>query len=251
MRGIERRSLIMKEMEEKGHVDVSDLAEKYQVTSMTIRRDLAKLEEENLVIVEYGGAVLKNGSLLEHDMSLKNYENIEEKQRIAKACNEMICDGESVFLDAGTTTAEVAKLLSNRKNMIITTNSLLVANILARSDNQIIMCPGAFRKTSMAYMGQLTDAFIKDFHFDKVILAVEGIHYKYGVSVPDILDGVTKKAIINQSDHIICVADHTKFNKHFYYKICDCARIETYITDSAVDEMQKEELNEISEIIVV
>lgn len=251
MRGIERRSLIMKELEEKGHVDVNELAEKYQVSSMTIRRDLAKLEEDNLVVVEYGGAALKNSSLFEHDMSLKNYENIEEKKKIAQACNELIKEGESIFLDAGTTTAELAKLLAQRENIVITTNSLLAANILAESNNQVIMCPGTFRQTSMAYMGQLTDAFIKDFYFDKVILAVEGIDYNYGLSVPDMIDGVTKKTITKQTEYVICVADHTKFNKHFYYKICDCSKITTYITDSMVDDKQKQKINKNSKIIVV
>lgn len=233
MRGIERKLSIMKQIQAEGQASIAELSDQYQVSSMTIRRDLLKLAEEGLVTLEYGGAVLNTGAMFEYNMPMKECEYRDEKVRIARECASYIKEGDSIFLDAGTTVCELAKAIVNKKNITIMTHSLLVANIFAGLDVNLIMCPGKFRSKSMAYMGQLTDQFLSNFHVDKLFLAVEGVDAE-GVSVPNIQDGVTKQNLIKCSKWVACMADSSKFEKSFYYKICDMSQLDLLITDKGL-----------------
>ncbi|MFV0479409.1 MAG: DeoR/GlpR family DNA-binding transcription regulator [Anaerorhabdus sp.] len=231
-----RKQIIMKELYEKKSVSVTNLSRDLDVSTMTIRRDLKNLEKEGLVRVEHGGATLNGEALFEFGMNIKQNENNIEKQRIAEKCLEYINDGDIIFLDAGTTVLEIAKLLVNGRKITVVTNSLLVANILAAGGNQnFIMCPGKFRETSMAFMGQLTDAFIANFKIDKMFLGVEGVSMSFGVSVPDIDDGTTKQCISKTAKKVICVADSEKFGKNWFYCIQPLSEIDVIITDDRID----------------
>lgn len=101
------------------------------------------------------------------------------------------------------------------------------------------MCPGQFRETSMAYMGPLTTDFIAKFKIDILFLGVEGIDLLHGVSVPDILDGATKKVLVEKAEKVICVADSSKFNKSFLFNICNFDKIDFIITDENLDKETK------------
>lgn len=240
MRATERKMLIMKKIQNEGTADIAELAHIYNVSTMTIRRDLSKLAEEGLVTLEYGGAVLNSGTLFEHNMTMKKSEYQQEKLRIAKKCASLIKEGDSVFLDAGTTVCELANLIAARRNITVMTHSLLVANALASSKIDLIMCPGKFRPKSMAYMGQFTDQFLSSFQIDKLFLAVEGVDVNTGISVPNIQDGVTKQNLIKYSKQVICMTDHSKFDKSFYFKICGMEQIDLLVTDSGLSEEQAE-----------
>lgn len=237
MNGIERKLSIMKKIQEEGRVNVADLASEHGVSAMTIRRDLSKFAKEGLITLEYGGAVLNSGALFEYNMAMKQGEYQEEKRRIARQCATYINDGDSIFLDAGTTICELARLLINRKNLIVMTDSLLAANVLSKSNSiEIIMCPGKFRETSMAYMGQLTDEFVSSFKIDKLFLAVEGVDSERGVSVPNTIDGMTKRNLIKCSKKIICATDSSKFGKQHYFNICGFSDIDIMVTDNGLSE---------------
>lgn len=237
MNGIERKLAIMKKIQEEGQVSVAELAAEYNVSLMTIRRDLGKFAKEGLITLEYGGAILNNGALFEYNMTLKQEEYKEEKKKIAEVCATYISEGDSIFLDAGTTICELARLLVNRKNLIVMTHSLLVANVLSKSSTvEVIMCPGKFRETSMAYMGQLTDNFISSFKVDKLFLAVEGVADTSGVSVPNIIDGMTKQNLVKCSKQVICATDSSKFGKEHYFNICGLTDIDIIVTDCGLSE---------------
>ena len=98
------------------------------------------------------------------------------------------------------------------------------------------MCPGEFRYTSMAYIGQLTDQFISNFEIDVLFLAVEGIDLEFGVSVPDIVDGYTKTNLIQKAKKTICLVDSSKFKQKFLYKISDLKDIDLIITDNHLNQ---------------
>lgn len=232
-----RKHTIMKKLNSDGSVLISDLAKEFKVSTMTVRRDLVELEQEGFVTLEHGGAVLNGSSMFEYNMNTKLGEYQKEKERIAYKCLEYINDGDTIFLDAGTTNSEIAKLLINNRKIKIITNSLLVANILASgNDNKYIMCPGEFRETSMAYMGQFTDEFVANFKIDKLFLGVEGVGLDEGVTVPDIQDGLTKKNLSKIATKVICVADSSKFGKKWFYRILPIENVDVLVTDSNLDE---------------
>ena len=238
MRGIERKTAIMEQLRQKERVDVTELAALFNVSTMTIRRDLAKLAKDGLVIQEYGGATLKRTGLFEYPIPMKQTVYRNEKYRIAKQCEHYIQEGDSIFLDAGTTVAELAKLLAERpKRITVMSHSLLVANILATvPEIELILCPGHFRIKSIACMGQLTDNFLASFHIDKLFLGVEGVASNFGLSVPHIADGATKQTLLRRSDWIACMADSSKFGHNFYYKICDLSQVDILVTDTNISE---------------
>lgn len=242
MKNISRKQFILNKLQEQGSVTITELAEELQVSSMTIRRDLAALSSNGLVTLEHGGAMLNSGSIFEYTIALKNEYMSQEKKKIAQKCLEYITEGDSVFLDAGTTAACVAELLRSKKNLIVMTHSLLAANALANAKKiKHIMCPGEFREQSMAYMGPLTDEFIENFQIDTLFLCVEGIDVEQGVSVVDILDGNTKKVLVKKARKVICIADHSKFNKSFFYKIAPLTDIDLIITDDGLDDDTKKQ----------
>ncbi len=248
---IDRKVEIEQKVKRLGRVSVSELAEEYGVSTMTIRRDLARLEQEGLVTVEYGGAILKQHSLVEVDMTQKQMEFLDEKRRIARAACDFVRDGDSVFVDAGTTACEVARLLNQRKGLQIMTNSLLAANILAANrENRLTMCPGEYRAMSMAFMGQMMDEFLESFRFDVLFLGVEGITPD-GIYVPDETDGITKKKLIRQSNSVICVADHSKIGQTFHYRIAGLEQVNHLVTDSGMDAAYSEELQKQTDLILV
>ena len=125
MNAIERKRYILDELQRNGSVVITDLAERIQVSSMTIRRDLNAMAEDGMVTLEHGGAVLNNGSLFECSISFKSEINAAEKKRIAAKCMEYINEGDSIFLDTGTTPNELAMLLRGKRNISVLTHSLL------------------------------------------------------------------------------------------------------------------------------
>lgn len=243
MNGIERKQHLLKELEERGNIIITEQAERLGVSSMTIRRDLNALAANGLVTLEHGGAVLNNGSLIEYNMGMKRKIFPEEKRRIAVKCLEYINEGDSIYLDAGTTPNEVAMLLRKKKSINVLTHSLQVANTTMNMKNiKLIMCPGEFRERSMAFMGPLTDSFIQNFQIDTFFLSVEGIDLNGGVSVMDVLDGHTKKTLIQKAKRVVCISDSSKFGKSFFYKIAPLEAIDIFITDTGLDPAVYEEL---------
>ncbi len=231
----ERKQEILQKLHERGTVLITDLAEELNVSTMTIRRDLTKLAEEGLVNVEYRGASLIKESPFEYTIQQKLDKQIQQKRKIAQKCLEYIQEGDSIFIEAGTSTGLIAELIPKDMDLLIMTNSLLVANYLAADTKaKVIMCPGEYRSTSMAYLGTLTIEFIAKFKIDTLFIGTEYIDPYKGLSVMDISDGTTKHALIQQARHVICTADSTKFDQKPLYFFADINSIDTVITDSGI-----------------
>lgn len=243
MKIVERKQVILNELQEHGRADIVALAEELGVSSMTIRRDLKRLAENGTVTISQGIAVLNEGALQEYNMEFKHQVNLDQKRRIARKAFELINEGESVFLDAGTTIKELAQLMNRMRNINIMTHSLLAANAIARlpESSRLIMCPGEYREMSLAYMGPLTDDFVQRFQIDLLFLSTEGLSLNQGISVIDVLDGHTKRALINQARRTICLADSSKFGASFFYSIAPLDKIDLVITDTGLDDTLYEE----------
>lgn len=237
MKIVERRKVILGFLQEHESMEINDIAKRLNVSSMTIRRDLKELTENGSVSIKQGVVVLNEGSLREYDMILKHDINVGQKRAIAKQCLDHINEGDSIFLDAGTTVKELAHLLDRRRNINVLTHSLLAANAIAGARGlRTIMCPGEYREMSMAFMGPLTDDFIKGFQIDTLFLSVEGVSLENGVSVIDVLDGHSKRALIDQAKHVILMADSSKFGKSYFYKIAALSEIDRIVTDGNLDD---------------
>ncbi|QHV99954.1 DeoR/GlpR family DNA-binding transcription regulator [Spirosoma endbachense] len=248
----QRRDKILELLKEDGSAKVIDLAKIFKVTEVTIRQDLEKLEKDGLVTKEHGGAYLKNVEDQVRTFSLGNQENIDRKERIATKCLEFIESGDSIILDSGSTTTEIAKKLRGYKNLTVITNALNIALILgAEPGIEVIMTGGEFKPPTLSLTGQKAADFFKGINVQKLFLATAGISLKSGLTYPSISDLVVKKAMIDAADTTYLVADSTKIGKSAFASLGALSLIDYIITDAGIEEKHKQVFhdNEIELII--
>lgn len=248
----QRREKIFELIQEDGFAKVIDLARIFKVTEVTIRQDLEKLEKDGLVIKEHGGAFLKDIKDQVQSFSLGHKENIDKKELIAKKSIEFIENGDTIILDSGSTTTEIAKHLKGFKNLTVITNALNIALILgAEPGIVLIVTGGEFKPPTLSLTGQKAADFFKGLNVQKLFLATAGISLKSGLTYPSISDLVVKKAMIEAADTTYLVADSTKMGKSAFASLGALSLIDFIITDSGIEEKHKEILknNEIELII--
>ena len=157
--------------------------------------------------------------------------------RIAQKAIEYINDGEVVYIDCGTTCAQIAEeLAKSNKKVTVMTSSILVVNALFMAENiDLYMLPGKYREKSIGFIGDLTIDFVRKFYFDKAFMGAEGIDTEYGISLPHLEEGLTKQAIARQANTVFVVTDHSKFSLKTLYSYADYNDIDYIITDSNPD----------------
>jgi DeoR/GlpR family transcriptional regulator of sugar metabolism len=248
----QRRDKIFELIQEDGSAKVINLAKIFKVTEVTIRQDLEKLEKDGLVIKEHGGAFLKDIRDQVQSFSLGHRENIDKKELIAKKCLEYINDGESIILDSGSTTTEIAKNLKGYKNLTVITNALNIALMLGADPGiELIVTGGEFKPPTLSLTGQKSADFFKGINVQKLFLATAGISLKSGLTYPSISDLVVKKAMIEAADITYLVADSSKIGKSAFASLGALSLIDYIITDNGIEEKHKEifKNNEIELII--
>jgi DeoR/GlpR family transcriptional regulator of sugar metabolism len=237
----QRRDKILDLLKEDGSAKVADLARLFKVTEVTIRQDLDKLEKEDFLIKEHGGAFLKNVSDQVRTVSLANQENMDLKERIAQKCLDYIESGDTIILDSGSTTTELAKKLKGYKNLTIITNALNIALMLgAEPGIEIIMTGGEFKPPTLSLTGQKAADFFKGINVQKLFLATAGISLRSGLTYPSISDLVVKKAMIDAADITYLVADSTKIGKSSLASLGALSLINYIITDVGIEEKHKQ-----------
>lgn len=248
----QRREKIFELIQEDGSAKVVNLAKIFKVTEVTIRQDLEKLENDGLVIKEHGGAFLKNIKDQVQSFSLGHKENIDKKELIAKKSIEFIENGDSIILDSGSTTTEIAKHLKGFKNLTVITNALNIALLLgAEPGIELIVTGGEFKPPTLSLTGQKAADSFKGLNVQKLFLATAGISLKAGLTYPSISDLVVKKAMIEAADTTYLVADSTKIGKSAFASLGALSLIDYIITDNGIEEKHKEifKNNEIELII--
>lgn len=248
----QRRDKILELLEEDGSAKVINLARLFKVTEVTIRQDLEKLEKDGLITREHGGAYLKNVKDQVQTFSLAHQENMEKKEKIALKCLEFIEPGDTIILDSGSTTTEVAKKLKGMKNLTVITNALNIALMLgAEPGIEVVVTGGEFKPPTLSLTGQKAADFFKGLHVQKLFLATAGISLKAGLTYPSISDIVVKKAMIDAADTTYLVADSTKIDKAAFASLGALSLIDYIITDASIGEKQKKVFldNEIELII--
>jgi DeoR/GlpR family transcriptional regulator of sugar metabolism len=248
----QRREKIFELIQEDGSAKVINLAKIFKVTEVTIRQDLEKLEKDGLVIKEHGGAFLKDIKDQVQSFSLGHKENIDKKELIARKCVEFIENGDSIILDSGSTTTEIAKHLKGFKNLTVITNALNIAMLLgAEPGIELIVTGGEFKPPTLSLTGQKAADSFKGLNVQKLFLATAGISLKSGLTYPSISDLVVKKAMIEAADVTYLVADSTKIGKSAFASLGALSLIDYIITDNGIEETHKEifKNNEIELII--
>uniref|UniRef100_UPI00403F2CA2 DeoR/GlpR family DNA-binding transcription regulator n=1 Tax=Candidatus Enterococcus willemsii TaxID=1857215 RepID=UPI00403F2CA2 len=227
----ERRNLIYEELKKQGAVYVSELAKEFDVTYETIRKDLSILEEKGLLIKSHGGATLKQ-TAVEHPFQVREKENISAKKIIAKEAVELIPENSSIIIGTGSTTLELAHLLSKESGHKIFTDSLPVATTLLNSENQVFLFGGQLRHPSSSVYGGWTVSQISQISVDLCFLGTDGFSNLTGPSSPSSSDAFVDQVIVKQSEKKYILGDSTKFERKSIYKICEWSEISALITDA-------------------
>lgn len=241
----QRRDKILELLKEDGSAKVIKLAKIFKVSEVTVRQDLEKLEKDGFIKREHGGAFLKNVENSVKSFTLLNQDNIEKKQRIGKKAAELIEMGETIILDSGSTTTEIAKNLIGRKGITVITNALNIAMMLgAEPGIEVIVTGGEFKPPTLSLTGQKAAAFFEDINVHKLFLATAGISLRSGLTYPSLSDIVVKKAMIDASDVTYLVADSTKIGKNAFASLGALSLIDFIITDAGVDQKKAKILRE-------
>jgi DeoR family transcriptional regulator, aga operon transcriptional repressor len=239
---VSRRAKILEELETHGQVTVVELSKMYRISEVTIRNDLLHLEKQNMLIRARGGAIkMKYFRMgMEPSISDKQKEFLKEKQRIAKAALKFIEDGDTIVLDSGTTTTEIARNLGQFKNLTIITNALNIAIILSEYDGFNIFMPGGIlRKKSLSLVGVLADENFSKFYCDKLFLGVDGFDTTHGLSTPNTEEAHLNQIMLGMAKKVIVVADSIKFLRRRFAFIAPITSINTVITDIGIKEEDK------------
>lgn len=220
----------------KKSVTVAELAKLYNVTEETIRRDLQAIENEGFLTRTYGGAYISEGISSTNSLNLQENSHSEGKERIAEHCTRLINDGDSIFLDASTTSLFVAQKIKD-KALTIVTNSVKILTLLTGNENiNLVMVGGNLNRSSMSFLGNVAESCINGYFFDKAVISCRCLSANHGVMDSDEQQSQIRKIAVEHANSNILVADHTKFNRVAFANICSFDKIDTAVTDEYVSD---------------
>ncbi|MGN6145975.1 MAG: DeoR/GlpR family DNA-binding transcription regulator [Mesorhizobium sp.] len=227
----QRRTMIMDVAREKGRVLVEDLARDLSASSETIRRDLNLLASAGIVRKFHGGACLP--SLVdENPFSVRMAEQTAGKRAIARAAAQLFNDGDTLFIDTGTTTLFLAEELARLDNLSVVTNSTAVAATLsARRTNTVFLLGGLYRPDASQTIGEATIEQISGFRAAHVVLTIGAIHARDGVMDFSLGEAQVARAMIEQADRLTVIADHSKVGRGAFARVCQIDAIDRFVTD--------------------
>jgi DeoR/GlpR family transcriptional regulator of sugar metabolism len=246
----ERRQKVLDLVSERGFVALTDLAEAIQVSPSTIRRDLDFWHQQGLLRRTHGGAMFVGDAATLPALEERSASQLEEKRAIARAAAARVRDGDTVLLDGGTTTLEVARLLVGRPVQIVT-NSLPIANLFAsrREADLVILGGYVYPRTGVA-LGPLAIRMAEDIHVHLYMLSVSGVTAK-GLFNSNLLLVETQKQMMRSADEVVVVADHTKIGRTALAFLCDLSAVDTLVVDCAVTPEQREALEQAGARLIV
>ena len=223
-----------------GKVVVSELAEQYEVTEETIRRDLEKLEADGQAKKTYGGAVRNDNMTSDLPYIVRKQTNVGGKKYIAERIGELIGDGDSLLLDASTTALFTVKSIFHKQNLTIITNSVAALLEMPQgNDWNIISTGGLYRPDATYYYGRVSEESVSRYNVDYAILSCKGLDMTKGVTDTREMIADLKKTFLTSAKEIVLAVDHTKFDQVSFVNLCGFDRINTVVTDVEPSEAWK------------
>lgn len=232
---VERRDDIIQVLYDQGRVRVDELSDRFSVTTVTIRNDLDFLEKKGILHRTHGGAILRKNVYEDPTLEEKQELHNEEKQRIGQKAVELIKDGDSILLDSGTTTREIARRLNDIDNLTIMTNAINIAfELVSKNNVNVMITGGTIRSESYSLVGPDAEAVISNYYFDKLFLGVDGLDLKQGLTTPNPMEAQLNRLMVERAQEVIAVTDSSKLGRHSFSYICGLESISTIITDTNI-----------------
>jgi DeoR family transcriptional regulator, fructose operon transcriptional repressor len=242
----ERRFRIRELLSVQRTVNSSDLRRMFDVTAATVRRDLAALHKEGVLVRSHGGAVSRITSTnFQPSYEALGRSNRAEKEAIAREAEHLILDGETVFLEGSTTVYELARRLCHRNRLTVVTNSPPIVYQLQRSQNVSVICTGGELQKDVFYLsGIWAQNALSEIRVDKAIIGVSAMDPRYGISTASQAEAQIKKLILKAAKVCIGLADHSKFGSQGFAYVGAITDLDILITDSGTDPVHLRALRE-------
>jgi len=233
----ERHQYILDRLQKEGKVNVLDLCEELNVSSVTIRKDLKLLEDKNLLFRNHGGGTLDNPYASDRHVNEKEKIKSSEKSHIGAAAASLIAPNDCIIIASGTTVLSLAKNIKPQGNLTVITAALNVATELNRHPEiEILLLGGILRKSSSSGTGIYAEKILEDFSCSKLFLGVDGIDLEFGLTTTHVMEAQLNRKMIEAAQKTIVLADSSKFGKRGFGKICGMEDVEQIITDKGISD---------------
>lgn len=243
-----RRDAVLLLLKEQTTASIAEIASRFRVSEMTIRRDLQKLADSGQVLRIPGGARIERSFGGEKSFYERMHRMAEAKSAIGKAAASLVQNGESVTIDSGTTTLFLARHLRNHRDIVVVTFSLAVLEELAGSDSvRVELTGGAYRRTSHDLVGPAVADSLTSVSTDKVFFGAAALSFKKGVMV---YDREAPRALLDSGREKILVIDSTKVAQEAMYGFCPVARCDLIVTDRGIAPADLARLQKMRKVIV-
>ncbi len=246
----DRRSRVLEMVRLRGFASLPDLAGELKVSESTVRRDLDYLEESGVARRTHGGVFYTGPSPKLSHFDLKQSLEWDKKRQIAAEAAKLIEDGDTVLLDGGSTTYELARALAGRPLQVVT-NSLPVAMLFSSSDTVDLVLVGGYvhRRTGVS-MGPYANQMLAELSVRRAVLSVAGINER-GYYNSNLLLVETERAMMNAADEVIVVADSTKFGRTCLSHLCELGKVQVLVTDGDISPRWQQAVTEADVRLVV
>jgi DeoR/GlpR family transcriptional regulator of sugar metabolism len=227
---------------EQGTLSISELASRYEVSDMTIRRDLNQLAAQGLLVRTRGGAAATSSGSFEPPFALRERTRTAAKAEIAAAAAREIVEGQTVLLDGGTTGLAIADALAGR-NLTVCTLNVRIGERLATDSSMRVMIPGGtIRPGEFSLVGPEAEAMLSRFRFDVYLMTASGVSFDAGVTEWNADDAAVKRTALTASRRTVLVADAGKFGAEAFVRVCPLSRVDLLVTDAGLAEADRKQV---------
>ena len=234
----QRRHTIMQLLQEQGEVSVEQLVQLFDISEVTIRKDLSALETNGFLLRKYGGAILMPKEIIDEN---ENDELTKRKFVIARAAAERIRDHNRIIVDSGSTTAALIKQLNLKQGLVVMTNSLSVATELRALENEptLLMTGGTWDTRSESFQGKVAEQVLRSYDFDQLFIGADGIDLARGSTTFNELVGLSQ-VMAEVSREVVVMVESQKIGRKMPNLELTWQQIDVLITDTGLSEQDKQ-----------
>jgi len=248
----ERWRAILGILEEQGRIRVGHLAAQLNVSEATVRRDLEAMQAQGMLQRTHGGAMLLRPTTFEVSFDESQSKALTEKRAIGRRAAALVQEGESIIIESGSTTLELARCLVDVRKLTVLTNSLAICKELAVNEGiEVMVLGGTLRRQSESLVGPWVSEILGSIRVDKAFLGANGLSADFGISAPNVFTAESRRAMISASRIRVALADHSKIGVESLYRVAPLDALDFLVTDTEAGDSQLEPIREMGVEVLV
>lgn len=248
-----RHASIIDILQLQGSVSVADLAERLEVSEVTIRKDLTTLERQNKLYRTHGRAIPISPYIGDRHINEKEKQAVLEKRAIGKTAASIVKEHDSILIASGTTILYMAKELADSVNLTIISASVSASSLLSQNkDVDVVQLGGLVRESSVSVVGSFAEDMLRYFNCNLLFMGADGVDLEFGVTTTNMMEANLNRMMMDAAQKTVLLVDSSKFGKKGFSKICDCDKVDRIITDEKIPQIYLESLQDLGiEVTVV